>query len=252
MPRAGIASWVGVLGVVAALGALAQVGLVSVQRSERSDVLERELRQLRRESVRTRARLGRRVESARAEAERLRLTLDQSRRRNAALEAELATADSAASELRSRLDGLTRSLVMERPFIETRLLPTEGRDAVVAVVSNRGSEPVELFELGGLLWLDGVPVEIAAELPPTLLEPGFEADVLVYPMAAGAAPAPLRGALCLAYERVLEGASSPWVDETWFEVAPDAGGAAVLRRESWTPEPDDVPCELAALPTPWP
>lgn len=251
MRRGGFGSWLTGVGVLVALAALAQVGMVSVQRSGRTAELEHELRELRRESIRTRTILSRRAESARGEAQRLRLTLDQSRRRNDALQVQLAAADSVAGELRNRADGLARSLVKERPFVETRLLPSEERNAVVAVVSNRGSEPVELFELGGMLWLDGVPVEVAAELPPTILEPGFEADVLVYPLTPGAALAPVRGALCLAYERLLEGASSPWVDETWFEVAPHGKRAAVLRRESWSPAPEDIPCELAALPTPW-
>ncbi len=61
----------------------------------------------------------------------------------------------------------------------------------------------------------------------------------------------LRGAVCIAYERDVDGDPGAWARELWFEYRPGQSSAAVLRREGWEVGPDEDACDLTATPRPW-
>lgn len=197
------------------------------------------------------------LERVERELERLRRALASANSEGAELEDALEATAAMRDALDQKVQALTSSLETERPFLDVHLAPSESPRTLAAIVENRGEQPLVIQESRGWLWVDGAPVDLDGSLAPSQLAPGTAADVFEFDPGTRSlefvpeSSAPVRGALCFVYGRMLQDEAAPWVEERWFEYRPSDGIAATVQRESWSLADGAVPCRLDEAPTPW-
>jgi len=235
---------------VAALGLSLQVGLVRVSRH---DALEAELALLRREALRTELRLSHQLRSARAQSQRLRDGLERRAALAAALEGELAGVRIEAEALEARAARAADALRQEPPPLDLSLATDAEGGALRALAENAGQGEIYIVDSEARLWIGDREQPLAAGAGDLAVGPGEELDFLEFPLfdlAEGAAD--VRGVLCAVYERSLDGVSTAWAREIWFEVRPEVAGAAVVEQYRWSPAPEEAACDLSSASSPGP
>lgn len=234
-----------------------QAGVVRIAETERSSALELALEEERRDRQREVTTLNERLDRAKGQLLQLRRNLNRAEQKNTQLAEAQQQADAAAELLRSRVGTLSDTLKLERPFLDVHLAPSETPAVLSAIAENRGTQPVEIRESRGWLWVDDAPLPLEGSLGPATLGPGNEIGLFEYDPASenlefvGDSTEPVRGALCFTYGRSLEDDTAPWVEQHWFEYKPGLGSTATLRRDSWPLDDGERPCELSAAEPPW-
>ncbi len=232
-----------------------QIGFVELERKEQTSALETELADLRALRASEIEGLRSKLERTERTAKRLRNELAQAEAARDELDDALRRADSTETRLRDEIGEIAEKRKAERPAVDVSLAAFDASRLLVAGVTNRGADSVEIREAEGGYWVDGAFLPLAGSLAPMLILPGdardafeWDADANALELVPGASQ-PLRGAVCLVFARA--GADEQWVEERWFEHHPARGQSAILARESWRLDADTRGCALAELPAPW-
>lgn len=235
----------------------AQIGFVGLRRADRSQELERELAELRLETAERVERLSHQLAATRARSMQLRATLQRTSAERMELERELAEARSRAAAMQGRLSQLSDMVRDEPPALSLRVEPGEPLAELVAVAENAGPHALRIVESSGRLWIGDLEEAVTGAPPDVAVGPGVAIDLFDLPLLADEpsrvanGSVPLRGAVCVAYERSLDAAAGAWAREVWFEYRPGLRTTAVIRQDRWRVAPDEVPCDLAAVDRPW-
>ncbi len=245
------------IGVAALLPVLLVASCAGLRQARRAAVLEQQLSDLRQESEARAREEAARLRAARARGQRLGQKLQRSQVRTRQLAQQLDELRSSASSLQGRVELLAETVSSEPPPLALRIEPGRTLERLVAVAENDGPHAVTVIESSGRLWIDGLEEELGGGVREIGLDPGLRSDVLEFPLiedepervASGATA--LRGALCLAYARGLEEASSAWGRELWFEYQPSRRDVALLREDSWPLAQDEVACDWTRAERPW-
>jgi hypothetical protein len=234
-----------------------QIGLIRVREQHGSAAHGVELETLKRARATDVARLETQLERVERELTRLRREHAAAATESTQLESALEAATAVREQLNQRVRALSDTLEEQRPFLDVYLATSDSPPTLAAVAENRGEQPLSIWESHGWLWVDGERVALGGSLAPSELAPGSTAEVFEFDPRTRSlefvpgSNAPVRGALCFVYGRMLRDDSVPWVEERWFEYRPADGIAATVASDSWPLAEDAIPCQLDDAPPPW-
>jgi hypothetical protein len=250
------------LGLIAVAVLVAvQVGVIRVRRDEAS-ALRRRLGDVQARCESAELGLKKELAATRVRLDWLQRVLDRKggeaqrmRRELAAARQALGLLQASASDTQARLDDLHGAIDGASGALRVELVANGDLGQLVAMVSNASSQPVDVLQIAGLMWLGGRSDGSGYSAQGSELAAGSTTELFRYELFADepelvrSGAESLRVALCLVWQPSPD--SAEWLDTYWFEYRQDREELELVRRDGAPLVDLARGCDLESAAPPW-